>query len=132
MNLLRIPTGGGSFNGLCGVDHQAIKLTQSRGGFFTLQRFALKGVVNGFAKRIPHFLLLLALNRHALSFMLPALLQVLDRINVQHRLGAQRLRFFDHGFTPGNALGTCGFKRCVGSVHRGLPHGLNFGECFFA
>ena len=64
--------------------------------------------------------------------MLPALLQVLDCVNVQHGLSTQRLRFFNHGFAPGDALGARGFKRRVGSVHRRLPKRLNFCKNFFA
>ena len=104
MNLLCIATSGGCFNGFGCIDHHAVVFTQSGRGFFALQCFALEGVVNRLSESVPHFLFLLTLNRHALRFMLPALLQVLDGVNVQHRLSAQHHSFFNHGFAPGNAL----------------------------
>ena len=125
MDLLGVASGCGRFNSFGGVDHHAVKFAQSRCGFFTLKRFALESIINWLPERIPHFLLLLAVNRHALRFLLPPLLQVLDGVDVKHWLCAQHARLVNHGFTPGNALAACGFERCVGRVHRGLPHRLN-------
>ena len=132
MNLRHITACSRSCNGFGRIDHHAVKLAQCGGGFFTLCCLALKGVVNRLAKSVPHFLLLLALNRHALCFMLPALLQRLDGINAHHRLCTQRLGFFDHGFAACQACRACSFKRRVGSVHRGLPLRLDFCKGFFA
>ena len=63
--------------------------------------------------------------------MLPALLQRLDRVNVQLRLGAQHLRFVDHGLAMRQALSAGCFKRGIGCIHRSFPDRLNFSEGFF-
>ena len=131
MNLLCVAAGVGGFKCLGGVQHQAVEFTQRGGGFFSLGGFALKGVVYRFAKRVPQFLLLLALDRHALRLVLPALLQRLDGIDVQRGLGAQGLRFFNHGSAMRQALIAGGGQRRVSSVHRGFPLRLDFCKGFF-
>ncbi len=106
-------------------------LTQRRCSLLALSRLALEGVVNRFAESVPEFLLLLALDRHALRLMLPALLQVFDGVNVQLRLCAQHLRLFNHGFAVRQTLGTCSPERRIGNLHGGLPHRLNFSKGLF-
>ena len=76
-------------------------------------------------------MLLFALNRHGLCLMLPALLQVLDRINMQLRLAAQHLRFIDHGPAPRQTVGASSPQRCVGRVHRSFPLRLDLGKRLF-
>ena len=132
VNLLRIARGVGRFQGLGGLQHVAVVRAQRLGGFFALDGLALEGVVNRLAKGVPEFLLLLALDRHALRLVLPALLQRLDGINVQLRLGAQHLGLFNHGLAARQTVVARAGQRCIGGVHRGFPERLDFGKGFFA
>ena len=75
---------------------------------------------------------MLALDRHLLGFVLPALLHSLDGINAQLRLGAQGLRLFDHGAAARQAVVAGRGQRCVSGVHGSFPLGLDLGKGFFA
>ena len=132
MNLLCITAGSGSSHGLRGLQHQAVKLAHRRSGFFALDGFTLESVVNRLAKRVPHFLLLLALDRHALRFVLPALLQRLHGVNAQWRLSAQGLCLFNHGLAARQAGLAGARQRCVGRIHGSFPFRLNLFKGLFA
>ena len=136
MNLLRVTGCSCGLNGFCCIKHHPVKFAQGFGRLFgcsfTLNRFALKRIVNRLSESVPHFLFLLALNRYALRLMLPALLQMLDRINMQHRCSTQGLSFFNHGLAAGQRVCARCFQRRVGGVHRGFPHRLNFCKNLFA
>ena len=131
MNFLRIATGSGCGHSLGGFQHHAVKFTQGASCFFALGGFALESVVNRLAKSVPELLLLLALNRHLLGFVLPALLHGLDGVDAQLRLGAQSLRLFDHGAAARQAVVAGSGQRRIGGVHGGFPLGLNLGKGFF-
>ena len=131
MNFLRIATGSGCGHSLGGFQHHAVKFTQGASCFFALGGFALESVVNRLAKSVPQLLLLLALNRHLLGLMLPALLHGLDGVDAQLRLGAQGLRLFDHGAAARQAVVAGSGQRRIGGVHGGFPLGLNLGKGFF-
>ncbi|MCY1164621.1 hypothetical protein D9M73_45030 [compost metagenome] len=132
MDLLRIAAGRRRLNGFGGFQHHAVKLAQCCCGFFALGGLALEGIINRLAESVPELLLLLALDRHALRFMLPALLQRLDGINAQLRLGAQHLGLFNHGLAACQAFAARGGQRCIGDLHRGFPLRLDFCKGLFA
>ena len=132
MDFLRVAAGRCRCYRFGGIQHITVMLAQRGGGFFTLYGLALKGVVNRLAEGVPELLLLLALNRHALRFMLPVLLQRLDGINTQLRLGAQHRGFFDHGFAARQAVVAGSGQSGISLVHRGFPDRLDFSKGFFA
>ena len=132
MNLLGVTAVVGGFQGFGGYQDHAVELTHRSSSFFTLDRLALESVIDRLAEGIPHFLLLFALDGHALRFVLPALLQRLDGVNAQHRLGTQHHGFFDHGLASGNAVGPGGGQWCVCQIHGSLPLRLDLGKSFFA
>ena len=131
-NGLGVGAGVCSVQCLGGFQHHAITVAQRSSGLFALQRLAVEGVVNGLAEAVPQLLLELALQRNALGLGLPAVLQRLDGVDVQHRCIAQRLRFLHHGLAHHHALLLCSFQRRGGQVEGFLPQRLQFGVHFFA
>ena len=130
MDLLRIAAGVGGIQRLRCLQYQAVKLAQSMGGFFTLDGFALEGIVNRFSKRIPEFLLQSSLNRHALRLVLPVLLQAFDCINAQLRFGTQRFCFFNHRVASGGAARAGRCQGGIGFGHGCCPERLDFSKGF--
>ena len=106
-------------------------LVHGRTGLFALCGFALEGVVDGLAKRVPQFLLQAALEHHGLGLGLPALLQCLDRIHPQHLAGGKLLGLCDQGLSPNNAGLLHGINRRTGRFHRFAPGVLDLRKSFF-
>ena len=131
-NLLGVTTGIGRLQRLGGVQHGAVALAQCGFGLFTLDRLAVERIVNRFAKRVPQLLLVATVQRHRVRFGLPALLQMFDRIDVQHRRGTQHLGLFDHVAALLQAQRLQGFQRGGSRTDSGQPQRLQLGKCFLA
>ena len=83
-------------------------LTHRRCGFFALLGFAVEGFINRVAEGVPQLLFKLAIQRHALRLMRPALLQGFDSVNPHHRHDAQCFGLFNHGVAAVNTAFLCG------------------------
>ena len=91
-----------------GVQHSFVVRAHGGSSLLTLGALAVKHVVDRLPESVPQFLFLLALNRHALRFLLPALLQVFDGVNAHHGLLAQCSGLVNHGMAAGQAGGLRG------------------------
>ena len=100
-------------------------------GFLALGRFAVEGLVNGFAERVPQLLLLATLQRHRMGVRLPALLERFDGVEPQHWRGPQGLGLLDHGLALLQILLLHRFQRGRCRVKGGLPLRLHLGKGFF-
>ena len=132
LNLLGIARGVGFFQGPGSGDHPAVMLTQGLGGLLSFLCLALKGLIDGLAEGIPELLLLAPIQRHHLGLVLPALLQGLDRVNAQGRLGTQGLGLVDHGAAAGQAVLTCRIQGRRGGIDQGLPLAVQLRKGFLA
>ena len=101
-------------------------------GLFALLRFALEGIVDGLAKRIPQLLFQAAFEHHGLGLGLPALLQGFDGVDPQHIGSGQLLGLGDQALAPGNAGLLHGIDGRTGGFHRFAPSVLHVCKGFFA
>ena len=129
---LGIALGVGGFQGLGGLHHDLVAFAQGGLGMLALLVLALEGFVQRLAEGIPQLLFVLALQRHALSFLLPALLQRLDGVDAQAGGSAEFARLVDHGLTHLYAGLLRRLKMSAGFGHGGLPARLQLGKHLFA
>ncbi len=130
-NGARIARRIGRFKRFGRVKHNAVALAQGRIGLFTFGGFAVKGLVNRFAKSVPQFLFVAPLQWHDPCLSLPAQLQGLDRINAQLGLGTQYPGLFNQSLTRHQATLLYGFQRRGSSADGGGPKWLQLGKYFF-
>ena len=131
-NGLRVAAGAGRLQSFGGVQHALVVLAQGGVGLLALGGFAVEGVVNRLAKRVPQFLLKLALQRHGLRLVLPTLLQAAHRVDAHHGLSAQRSGFFDHGLATHRAGLLLGLQRRGGGLDGFFIQGLQLGKHLLA
>ena len=129
---LCIATGVGSLERPGGIEYGAIALIHLGLLLAALLMLALEGFVQRLAESIPQLLLVLALQRDSLRFLLPALLQCLDRINAQRCGSAQLLGLVDHGVAQLDAGLLRGVDMGARFGHGRLPARLQFGKHLFA
>ncbi|MNV09295.1 hypothetical protein D3C71_997840 [compost metagenome] len=125
-NLLRITAGIGSLQGLGSLQHHAIACAQFGHRALAVCRLAVEGFIDGFAKRIPQLLLVLAVQGHSLRLSLPALLQRLDRIDAQSGCRTKGHGLINHCMAAGQAFLLCSFQGSSCHGNRLLPKGLQF------
>ena len=129
---LGIALGIGRFQGLGSFHHHLVALAQGGLGMFALLVLALEGFIQRLAEGVPQLLFVLALQRHRLRLVLPALLQRLDGINAQAGGGTQFTGFVNHGLAHLHAGFLRGIEMGAGFGHGGLPARLQFGKHLFA
>ena len=95
-------------------------------------RLVGKGLVDGLAESVPQLLFLTAVQRHAVRLFLPTLLQGLDGIDAQARLGRERVGFVDEGLAPRQRGFLRRLQRFVGRMNDRLPLLLQFGKQLLA
>ena len=129
-DFLRIAAGVRSFHSLGCIQHTAVMFRQLNGWRTraTLHALAVEGFIQRLAESIPELLLMLAIQRHALRFGLPALLQRLDCIDTQIGRRTQCIGFFNHGVTEIQAGFLRSVQRRLGSRHGLLEQWLQLGK----
>ena len=129
---LCVAAGAGCVECFGSVEDGLVALAQGGAGLLALLAFALEGFVYGFAEGVPEFLLLAAVKRYLLGFLLPALLELFDGVNTQAGGGAQVGCFFGHLLAQCDAGGLYRLQGGAGLLEGGFPEGLEFGKGFFA